>query len=672
MESTMLKAYRRTAWEVQALVLAYTVLLLAGSSRADLVVLTTNQLGATPEMLAYNSGHFYPGSNTRDWWRYAGVTGARFFISPSEIEPSDDLAPVGDGVTNQVSFLARKAALRADPLNPAFINWGGSTVFSNRYESNDLYPNNHIRVNYALEELRRLGIRVCAQITASQSRFPIADTDDWPNMWELWQHYYAQAFYLGRVFDVERYQMFNEPNHPNANGLTITNHLLRLQLVSDAVQSALADVNRLYGKALSPRILAPVTSGSANGSYPGWGESVVTNRHRNFLGEANANFSLLHVYDYHQYNSSPATFGNDLANLHALLTVEMSPEPRFPSSISEFNTRTGATYDGIPETLDTPAEYSRFGAIAANLLASSCAELYCFKFSQTLRDAPTTYPVQKNAMHYVDNNNAPYNVGGITRAGEVWRLVNKAFVRGRYRIGAIKTGAAANLDLAASLDPAGQRVYLFCVNTASGSVVFDLDLTAFNVPAGNTVLVEEVSETCYGGVRAFANPAAGQINVVQSPNSVSLITIPIAGQQAGIVVNASQDATVLDGDNRNANYGFESSLRVRNDPTNASNRSVTVIKFQLPTNDLSSLEMGLLELNAATIASPDHGAGASLRLCKYQLGRKHGKLDHSTGAQEKLGCRCDHRSPCRRGGRFGPEHFGAISREQHKFSAEGY
>ena len=112
----------------------------------------------------------------------------------------------------------------------------------------------------------------------------------------------------------------------------------------------------------------------------------------------------------------------------------MSPEPRFPTSISEFNTDTGANFDTQTETLDTPAKYSRFGAIFVNLLANGISELYAFKFSQTERDPPTTYPVAKNAMHYVDNTNSPYNVGGITKAGEVYRLFNKAFASGRSRL----------------------------------------------------------------------------------------------------------------------------------------------------------------------------------------------------------------------------------------------
>src|SRR5262245_34304933 len=90
---------------------------------AATITLTTNKLGATPEILGYNSGHFYPGSNTRDWWHYSLVNGARFFVAPSEIEASDDLTGRGDGVNDQATFLSRKVLLRADPLNTSYINW---------------------------------------------------------------------------------------------------------------------------------------------------------------------------------------------------------------------------------------------------------------------------------------------------------------------------------------------------------------------------------------------------------------------------------------------------------------------------------------------------------------------------------------------------------------------
>src|SRR5438105_12305736 len=95
------------------LLLVLTMLAMQDAQAATIntFALKTNSLGNTPELLAYNAGHFYPGSNTRHWWRYSGVSGARLFISPDYIEPSGALPPCGDGVTSRPGFLSRKALL---------------------------------------------------------------------------------------------------------------------------------------------------------------------------------------------------------------------------------------------------------------------------------------------------------------------------------------------------------------------------------------------------------------------------------------------------------------------------------------------------------------------------------------------------------------------------------
>ncbi len=153
----------------------------------------SSNFGSTPDILAYNAAHFYPGGNTTEWWRYSRVNGARVFLSPSTIEATDDIVGRGDGVTNQAGFLARKTALRADPLNTSYINW---PYLTNRYQNTTLTGSNKIRVNHAFREMRSLGIQILANITADQDFLTITNSADWAGKWELWQHYYAQAFYL--------------------------------------------------------------------------------------------------------------------------------------------------------------------------------------------------------------------------------------------------------------------------------------------------------------------------------------------------------------------------------------------------------------------------------------------------------------------------------------------
>ncbi|MEO7299805.1 MAG: hypothetical protein ABI042_14655, partial [Verrucomicrobiota bacterium] len=482
---------------VLASFVAFTMVASAGT-----VTLQTNSPGSTPNLLAYNSGHFVPGSNTKEWWRYSGVSGARIFLTAATLEATDDIAGRGDGVTNQATFLSRKTELRANPNSPTYINW---TYFNDRYNLTAKHGANRLQPNYICTELRKLGVEIDLSIAASTSSTLFRTNSlDWAGNWELWQHFYAQAFYFGRTYDVQRYQMYNEPDHVNAGPVPQDEYLIRLQFCSDAIQSALADVNALYGKSLVPTIIAPVITTS---SYGSWAQLVVTNRHLNFLGQTDANFLVLQQYDYHQYNSTPATFGSNLANLRNSIAAAMSPEAPLPVSISEFNVSTAANFDGTtngpnPGTLDTPTNYSRLGAISVNLVANGADELYCFKISQTDGDAGDWYPVRKNGTHYVDNANSPYNIGGITKAGEVWRLFNKAFAPGRQRKDFTASGFTGFSSLA-SYDPATARYYVFLANDSSAAASVTVNVAALNIPDNNRVLIEEMSENYYGTVSHY-------------------------------------------------------------------------------------------------------------------------------------------------------------------------
>lgn len=562
------------------------------------------------------------------------MNGARLFLSPGSIEPTDDISGVGDGVSDQASFLSRRAALRADPLNTAFINW---PVFEDRYE-NTLNGNsssgNRYRYNYALGELRKLDINILVQITGSESKLPITDEDDWAGKWEFWQHYYAQAFYLGREFDVERYQMFNEPNHSNAGGLTIANWLMRLQLASDAIQTALSDVNDRYGKSLTPLIYGPVNSGGDQ--YNDWGEAGVLNRHTNFLGEEDDNYWVMHRYDYHQYNDTPAQFASDLNRMRSAISADMAPETRFRMSISEFNVHTNGFFDTIPETLDTPEKYARLGAISALLARNFQKELYCFKFGQTL-NANSEYLVAKNGMHYQQSSGAPYTTGGATRAAEVWRLFNKALKPGgdQMRFDRDVDGSIDDLEFRATFDPSTNNYYIFSVNESS-SAQLTIDVSAWNIPAGTPVLLEEVSEDYYGGVRRWGVVSADglllfnsdnpeDIDILQKGNDVWLITIPAGDLQPEETVMAGHDATVTDGVYANTTYVATDSLLARNDPSTRDNRSAGLIQFDLPAIYPPDIQLAALSVEGRT-----NTADASVQCHLYGLD------DDSWSEQESL------------------------------------
>jgi hypothetical protein len=568
---------------------------------------------SNPDILGYNLGHFMKGTSTHDWWRYAGVNGARIFISPATLESSDDLIVGaegefgGDGVSDQASFLSRKAALRADPLNQAYINW---TYFNDRFE-NKAFSGNRFTVNYALGKLRELDIDILVQATAKESHLIIADENDWAGKWELWQHYYAQAFYLGRYFDVHRFQMFNEPNHDG--DLTSANWLMRLQLASDAIQSALSDVNSRYGKSLEPLVYGPVNSGGAdvyNGS--GWGDTMVANRHVNFLGETDPNYWVAHRYDYHEYNSTPSEFASNLSSLRSNLSADMSPETRFPVSISEFNVHTAGEFDTMADTIDYPAKYTRFGAISVNLADQFMKEFYCFKFGQVTKDG--TYPVGKNGMHYVQNaDDGDYEYGGATKAAEVWRLFIKALKPGgeqkKFTLDA--GGNLDDLDIRATYVPDTGNYYVFIANEGSETGI-TIDTTDWGIPVGSGFQLEEVSESRYGTVRTWGTTSVDGLLLdgtnsafYMPPDTVWLFTVPGQSLEPEERIAATEDAMVVDGVNASVNYGSAATLTVGNDATSADNRKAALIKFQLPCFYPPDIQLAVLSLTGKNASSDE-------------------------------------------------------------------
>ena len=570
------------------------VLVWSWNLHAASLTVKTNVLGATPAVMGYNSGHFYTNSNTGDWWRYAGVNGARLFLLASDIEFSDRIAPWGDGVTDLASFTNKQAALRAsliaNPTDATYIDWANldSRFHTRRQGDNKIFPDT------AITEWQQLGVDTLINISASTSVFTNVP-GSYADTWELWHRYYEAAFYVAQHYDITRWQMFNEPD---LNGETTSDYLGRLKYASDAIQSAIADVNTIYGKNLVSRIHAPVVTGGP--SYSSWGSTLVSNRHKNFLGVTDTNFWLFQNYDYHRYGASASGFGSDVAGLRSSLNSAIPEWKPFPICVSEFDVNDNAN-TGSTTTMDSISTAADFGAIVVNLAANFADELYCFKFSQTTNSSSP--PVTKNALHWVDNSAPPYNVGGITRAGEVWRLFNKACAPGRFVMGLTTDTTTANLDSIASYDPATRRFFLFCANETSTSYTYNVDLNAWNIPANQQLLVEEVSSTCLGAGKFFTNcGTARTVAVTQGGNSVLLFTIPSLPQQPMQTFLASEDATVTDGANSGVNSGAVSPLQVKNHSTDTSQRSVAFIKFHLPQAVTpSQLQLAVLSVTASSL-----------------------------------------------------------------------
>jgi hypothetical protein len=574
--------------------------------------------GTTPAKLGYNLGHFADGSNASDWFRYSGVKAARIFINVADIEPSDDLSPVGDGVNSETSFFNRRSLLRANAasttaaLSSSYVNW---SYFTGRY-STTATGNNRIRMDYALGDLRDRGISVLANLTASPGRFPISSSGDWAGKWELWQHFYAQAFLLSRDYGVASFSMFNEPN--GYAGLTEADWLVRYRFCSDAIQSAVADMNARYARSVVVQVFAANTGNGAekyntigpdDTTTDTWGHDAVVNRHLMLDGSTNPAWTNLHIYNYQKYTHRPyadagfSGYIDDYNALRSYINADMPGEPPLPMALTEFNVRTGASYDTLTATQDSPFDFSALGADCVALTERGASQLYLFKFGQTA--SASTYGVAKNGTHYVQNDSGSgYNYGGATKCAEVYRLFNKAAAGGKPRLsftataGALPTVTAGVWSLVTH-DTASRSYHVFIANKETSDIPLDIDFSALPVPGNNPVYVEEVSTRASGGIIRSGNLVAGKLTTAVLPaQAVWLVTVPI-DLMAVSAQAAVADSQLGDGTSKNATGGSVTSLLVRADGT-VNGRRVALVRIAVPEGSPVDIDSVLLEVNAAT------------------------------------------------------------------------
>ena len=587
----------RTAPLLIALVLLLGAVAPATAATSATVRVLATDLGPAPG-LGYNLGHFVAGSNAIDWWRYSGIARARAFVSPSDIEPTDDLAPVGDGVTTLAGFTARRALVRAAAVadgttNSTYVDWND---FVGRYLT-ATGDTNEFTVDGAFSALRAEGVQLLVNLTASPSRFPIASDADWAGKWELWQHYYAQAFLLATRYGVSRFGTFNEPN--NWTGMTPDDWHRRLAVAADALRAGVADASAKHGLGLAATIYAPNTANGAS-KFDAWGLPAVSGRTLRYDGTNDPAWRNLDVYNYQKYSmtaaGTPTAYSEDAAALRARIDASMGTDPTLPMALTEFNVRTGSDYDGVSSTLDSPSDFSQ---LAVNLIAVArrgLGEVYLFKFAQTARSGGT-YPVAKNGTHYAENGSlSGHAYGGATKGAEVWRLLAAACGEGRRMLETSTTaGALATMACRAS---SGGPLDVVLANTSTTSYTVTLDVAALGIPAGASVVVSEISSRSAGGVATTTvlgrSSTAGSLSV---PGQ-SVVRIRVAERATTTTTaTATADTVLSDGVNKNSTGGTAATLLARSDG-GPDARRVSLVRIAVP-DAAATADRILLALQAA-------------------------------------------------------------------------
>ncbi|HEX8524418.1 MAG TPA: DNRLRE domain-containing protein [Tepidisphaeraceae bacterium] len=574
------------------------------------ITATNAQVGVTPRFMGYNMGHYMPGSNTSAWTQYSGINAFRYWASPGDYEPTDDAAPFGDGVTSLTTFDNRKNLLRADlrgnPASNTYVNW---TYFNTKFNATQS-GRNKATLNYPLSELQKMGADVVMQITRSNaSSYQIAD---WGGKWEQWQHYYAMAFYAAKNYDVQRYQMYNEPDLDT--DLPRAEWVQRLQLASDAVKSAIEDVNTMTGKKLSWSMYAPV-AGDQDGTVDTWGKDALVANRTDYGGRPTS-YDIFDTYDVHRYNSLGSSFISDQGLFDSKIPVYNASGKNLPVTYTEFNRYSSGSFSKRSDNLDTPLIAAEFGSIIPGAMSQDVKGMYAFKFSQTVWTSSTTGndEKQKTGFHYVSNT-GPYNIQGSTRAAETMRLATKAFRGERPRLSQ-SVSADAMYDSVLTVDEGRGNYYFYSVNRND----FDqrdvtLNLSGLNIPAGTVVSYQEVSGNSYGAGRAqqfMTVPAASggvqQVAFTQPFSSTWLLTIPKVPQTL-LDLPATADAQVSHATPA-VNFGLLTSAKVDRSASTADD-DATYLKFNLQSTTKAKVGRAFLNVTGSnsTDAAPIHVYG---------------------------------------------------------------
>jgi autotransporter-associated beta strand protein len=573
------------------------------------VTLSGSVTGTTPTVLGYNSGHFVPGSNTSSWWKYAGVNGSRLFSSPSYMTPGSSTyfrseSTLSLSATTQAQFISQRAALRNSGTATTYVRWDRITPL---YTTGTTEGNNSIQLKYAEDTMKSLGVKPLIVMTRSPGSYawpasPAANASaDWQDRWLAWQQWYAQAFIHAQYNNVENYQFFNEPDlYATSNGtLTQDQWVEMVQFGANAVECAIADVNRIYGKSLTPHVYGPVTT-SPSLTAGDWGDTILQNRNNQLITGSSVAYQLFDHFDYHNYGSNPTTFGTRVTDTIASINAATGGNAsKYPISLSEFNTRTSANYDPADAvnnpngyTPDTPDMSSRLGQILVNLANNKADELYLFKFS----DAGGA----NNGVHWQSETGSK-SVGGASRSAMVYQLFAEAFTANAL----LKSPASSDsaLTMSAAYDSTEGKRYAYIANeSGTQGKTLSLDLTPWNVAVGSTVTVKQVSGLHQGGISQTLTVGANRsITVNQDPFGVVLVTAPTVSGLERRPLTVAENAYVQEG-SLTTNFSGSAALLVRSGSTLATHNA-TFLKFTV-----GALRSDLIADAALSINAFDPGA----------------------------------------------------------------
>lgn len=346
------------------------------------VKISDKVIGKTMKYVGYNQGYYLPGSNVSGWLEYSTVNSVRLWASLNAFVPEASVQ-VDNNIFSVVEFDRRKNELRQNPEHNRYIQWNTLTPL---YDKADTSSTNAMVLNYAMKELKRLDIDVILQISST-------DFDSsWSNKWKQWQRFYALAYYAAKEGDVAMFSMQNEPNHRNSGPMKLDQWIMGMQIVSDAVHSAVEDVNKKYGKQLKPKFVGPVTAGN----NPEWWAAVSKNLRTDYHGQT-VDKDLIEIFSTHSYNSPAAGYESRINAIRKIIMDNHPAGKPLPIVYTEIGRWMNAYLIDKDETMDSPSLFTEWAGIYTNNTLNGGYGMWAFKFANTVSSA---YPRGIKSGHH--------------------------------------------------------------------------------------------------------------------------------------------------------------------------------------------------------------------------------------------------------------------------------
>lgn len=346
------------------------------------VTVHNETIGKSMKYVAYNQGYYMPGGNTGDWLRYSNVNSLRVWTALNDYVPVESVNS-DKNIASLSQFETNKKALRNNPEGDGYIRWDQivSACESVKYSTNSMV------FSYVLQETKRLGVEIVLQMNGKDF------TEDWSNKWQQWQRYYALAYYAAKNGDVAMFAMVNEPNHRHAGPMKINDYIKALQIVSDAVHCAVEDVNRLHGKNLKARMVAPVTAGANTN----WWVEVMKNIRTHYSGKE-GDRDLIDIFSTHAYNLPALGYANKVNEIRELITDNHPQKRPLPIVFTETGRWMNAYLIDKYETMDSPSLFTEWAGEYANNTLNGCYGMWAFKMANTTSN---TYPRGIKSGHHL-------------------------------------------------------------------------------------------------------------------------------------------------------------------------------------------------------------------------------------------------------------------------------